>query len=192
MDRRQFLTRAGALGLTSLPILGIAQENEWVGPGFWDRPRYIDLQRKDTTERFGVVYFRDGQVDAQGYQKACEVLRDAHEGVVYNMDIRLLDLICATQSWVRHFGYNVPFLVHSGYRSPRTNAQIEGAARNSKHMSGQALDFTVPGLPAEYMGRLAQRFLSSDGQGGGVGFYTTAQFTHMDTSRGAERAWRKG
>lgn len=190
MDRRGFL--AGMGGLALAPLTGWAQDNELVGPGFWERPRYIDLQRKDTNERFGIVYYKDGAIDAQGYRKACEVLRDAHVNQVYPMDIRLLDLICATQTWVRHYGYNVPFLVHSAYRSPKTNRSIEGAARNSKHMTGQALDFTVPGLPAEYMGKLAQRFLTSDGKGGGVGFYTSAKFTHMDTSRGSERMWRKG
>lgn len=163
-----------------------------VGDGFWNRPRYIDLQRKDTNERFEIIYYRNGAIDRSGYKKACEVLRDAHVGEVYNMDIRLLDLICATQSWVRAYGYNVPFIIHSGYRSPITNASIEGAAKRSKHMYGQAIDFSVPGLPSEYMGKLAQRFIKSDGRGGGVGFYPSLKFTHMDTGEGRNRVWRKG
>lgn len=192
MNRRDFLKAlafipfaqyAEAAQTTSTPIPGQGAQD------FWSRPRMVDLQRKDTSERFAIVYWRNGMLDKAGYQKACEVLRDAHVNEIYPMDIRLLDLVCATQAWIRYYGFNAPYLVNSGYRSPKTNARIEGAARNSKHMAGQAIDFTVPGLPADYMGRLAQSFIKTDGLGGGVGFYTTAQFTHMDTGRGPERAW---
>jgi uncharacterized protein YcbK (DUF882 family) len=184
LSRRQFLQQGVAMSTPG-----------WLMPtdpnaAFWEQPRVIDLQRKDTSERYRMVYWRDGQVDAAGYQKACEVLRDNHVQEVYKIDIRLLDVICATQAWIRYYGYDVPYLVHSGYRSPKTNRRIEGAAKDSKHMYGQALDFTAPGVPPEYMGRLAHLFLKTDGQGGGVGFYVSQQFTHMDTGRGRERVWR--
>lgn len=183
MDRRDFLKALSvvpAAGYLDVPI---------VSQNFWDKPRIIDLQRKDTGERFAMTYWQNGARDEAGYRKVCEVMRDAHVQEVYPIDLRLLDLMCATQAWVRYYGYNVPYMIHSGYRSPKTNSRIENAAKDSKHMTGEAIDFTVPGLPANYMGKLAQSFLKTDGQGGGVGFYTSAQFTHMDTGRGRERVW---
>jgi uncharacterized protein YcbK (DUF882 family) len=184
MDRREFLGALAAAPVSQYLEVPI------VGQDFWSRPRTLDLQRKDTNERFAMTYWQNGSVDYDGYKKACEMMRDAHVGEVVQMDMRLLDLICATQAWIKYYGYNVPFLIHSAYRSKRTNQRIEGAAKDSKHMYGQAVDFTVPGVPAEYMGKLAQYFLKTDGKGGGVGFYQSSQFTHMDTGVGRERIWR--
>jgi uncharacterized protein YcbK (DUF882 family) len=184
MDRRLFLQAAVAIPTTSFLDVPV------VGQDFWQRPRIIDLQRRDTGERYAMTYWQNGSLDVAGYTKVCEVMRDAHVGEVVQIDLRLLDLMCATQAWVRFYGYNVPYVIHSGYRSPKTNKGIEGAAKDSKHMTGEAVDFTVPGLPSEYMGKLAHAFLKTDGQGGGVGFYTNSKFTHMDTGRGRERVWR--
>jgi uncharacterized protein YcbK (DUF882 family) len=97
---------------------------------------------------------------------------------------RLLDLLCAIQAWVGAYGYNAPIEILSGYRSPYTNAHTEGAARNSMHMYGRAADIVLPGLPVEYLGRLAQRYSA-----GGVGFYQGSGFIHVDTGR--IRTWRK-
>ncbi|NDD83901.1 DUF882 domain-containing protein [bacterium] len=42
-----------------------------------------------------------------------------------------------------HFG---PVKVNSGYRSPTVNKAV-GGATNSQHMTGNAVDFEVPGIP---------------------------------------------
>jgi uncharacterized protein YcbK (DUF882 family) len=191
ISRRNLLVSAASSILLPSYAQSEAAKIPTTGDDFWKRPRILDIQRKDTEERFLITYWRDGEVDKSGYKKACEVLRDAHVNEVAQMDLRLLDLMCATQSWIRYYGYNVPFLIHSGYRSKATNRKTEGAARDSKHMLGQAVDYTVPGVPSEYMGRLAHLFLKSDGKGGGVGFYQSAQFTHMDTGIGGDRVWVK-
>lgn len=186
MNRRDFLSH-----ITKAAVIttGFGISMPVVAQDFWSKPRSIDLQRRDTNERFLIVYHNGFAVDQSGYAKACEVLRDSQDGSMINMDIRLLDLICATQAWVRKYGYDVPFLVHSGYRSPRHNSRVEGAAKNSKHMKGEAIDFSVPGIPSSYMGKLAQEFLKTDNGGGGVGFYVSSAFTHMDTARGSYRRW---
>jgi uncharacterized protein YcbK (DUF882 family) len=49
-------------------------------------------------------------------------------------------------------------------------------------MKGRAVDIVMPGVPANYMGALAAYF-----KGGGVGFYPSQGFTHIDT--GAVRSW---
>lgn len=100
------------------------------------------------------------------------------------MHPRLLDLLCAMQAWVGHYGFRGPIHILSGYRSKRTNDNTEGAARNSMHLYGRAADIRFPGLPVSYLGRLAQHYAA-----GGVGFYVSSNFVHVDT--GNIRTWKR-
>ena len=45
-------------------------------------------------------------------------------------------------------GLNQPLQITSGYRSPQVSARISGAAKNSQHGLGEAVDFKVSGLSA--------------------------------------------
>lgn len=57
---------------------------------------------------------------------------------------RLKIVCCRILEPVRdHFGK--PFTPNSGYRSPELNKAI-GGSLNSQHMTGQAVDFEVPGI----------------------------------------------
>lgn len=177
-SRRRLLSGAIAgLGLLVLPGVSMAQ-------GFWDKPRTLDLLRVATGERMAFVYWQNGGLDVEGYRKACWILRDVRGGTTTQMSPRLLDLLCAMQAWVGHYGFSGPIHVLSGYRSPKTNANTEGAAKNSMHMYGQAADIRFPGLPVSYLGQLAQRYSA-----GGVGFYVGSNFVHVDTGR--VRTWKK-
>ena len=55
-------------------------------------------------------------------------------------------------------------------------------ARASMHLCGRAADIDMPGVPAEYLARLAAYF-----QGGALGLYV-GRFVHVDT--GPLRYWR--
>jgi len=70
----------------------------------------------------------------------------------------------------------------SGYRSPSTNARLrrlsEGVARNSLHMTGQAIDLKLPGTRLSVV-----RNAAIDLKSGGVGFYPRSDFVHVDTGR---------
>ena len=180
LSRRQFLKGLGALGagalLGGLSLPSHAQE------AFWSQPRVLDLYRPRTNERVRAVYWQNGALEPNGYRQFCNLLRDVQAGLVVQMDPRLLDLLCAMQAWVSHYGYKSPIHITSGYRSPKTNSGLEGAARNSMHMYGKAADIRFPGLPPSYLGKLAQRYA-----GGGVGFYVSSNFVHVDTGR--VRTW---
>lgn len=63
----------------------------------------------------------------------------------------------------------------SGYRSPETNQQLEGAAKNSQHMRGMALDVSIPGLDHEKVAKDMATFVY-----GGVGMYPGQGFVHFD------------
>lgn len=176
LSRRQFLLGMGAVGsgalLSTLPFEASSQD------AFWSKPRVLDLYRPRTNERVRAVYHQNGALDPNGYRQFCNLLRDVQASLVVQMDPRLLDLLCAMQAWVAHYGYASPIHITSGYRSPQTNAGLEGAARNSMHMYGKAADIRFPGLPVTYLGKLAQRY-----SGGGVGFYISSNFVHVDTGR---------
>jgi uncharacterized protein YcbK (DUF882 family) len=100
------------------------------------------------------------------------------------MDPTLLDLICATQAWLKYYGHNAPIYINSGYRTIQTNSHLEGAAKNSMHLYGKALDFRVPGLTPMQIAQIAAKF-----QAGGIGIYPTKNFIHLDT--GGVRVWIK-
>lgn len=178
VSRRRLLLGAAAAGVCALAPASMASAAD-----FWDYPRKLSLTRVVTGESASLVYFHAGRLHEQGYRQACHLLRDVRGKQTIAMDPRLLDLLCAIQSWVGAHGYRQPLQILSGYRSPKTNANTEGAARNSLHMHGKAADFRIPGLPVSYLGELAKRY-----SGGGVGFYYNSDFVHVDTGR--VRSWK--
>lgn len=117
------------------------------------------------------------------YLSVCRILRDVNAGVVAHIDVELMDLMFAIQSWLVSWGIDIPMQINSGYRTERTNSAIEGAARASLHVQGRAADIRMSGIPSDYLGRLAAIFGV-----GGVGFYAQRHFTHIDT--GSVRYWK--
>lgn len=142
-----------------------------------------------------VYLLRDGQggwvnLDSgEGYQAFRWLLRDIRAGQMGYPPPMLGYILSWMQTFFRNYGYSLPIHVTSGMRLPGTNAVVEGAARNSLHVPDangyfKAVDIKVPGIPGEYLGRLAA--LS---QRGGVGFYGDAGHTHIDV--GSVRYWRQ-
>ncbi|GBG14359.1 sulfate adenylyltransferase [Novimethylophilus kurashikiensis] len=187
MDRRQFLRMGLGLG-AGLLLSQLLQNNaEAAEPAFgFDLKtgiRTVDLWRPETRERLQLSYLQDGQWVDNAYPQLCWLLRDFHANEAVQMDPTLIAILDWTQHYLAQFGYTEPLQILSGYRSRRTNAHTEGAARNSQHLYGKAVDFRVPGLPAGYLGRL-MAWLSQ----GGVGIYEKDGFVHVDTGR--IRLWR--
>lgn len=153
---------------------------------FWDLPRKIYLYRKETKENAQIVYFNNGRINEKGYALACHLLRDVKENVVHNIDLKLLDLICAVQAWLRYYGINNPIMIHSGFRTKKTNSRLESASKNSMHLVGKAIDFSVVGLSPIQLAQLAAHF-----KAGGIGIYPNPRdnFIHLDT--GGVRVWVK-
>lgn len=149
---------------------------------FWSMPRRINLKRSETGESAELIYHANGQLNEKEYHYACYLLRDVRQNKAVLMDPKLLDLICATQAWLKYYGYNGPIHVNSGYRTIQTNSRLEGAAKNSMHLYGKALDFRVPGLTPMQIAKIAAKF-----QAGGIGIYPTSNFIHLDT--GGVRVW---
>lgn len=93
------------------------------------------------------VFQQQNGYDLDAYRNACWLMRDAKDGnAMVQIDVGLLNLMYAMQEWARQSGRSNPVItINSAYRTPRRNATIEGAARNSLHMRGKAVDFTMRG-----------------------------------------------
>ena len=154
------------------------------GNSFWDQPRTLSLKRSKTNEIVNIPYFKNGQVDLQGYWKITYLLRDLTANLMAYPDLKLLDLLCAVQAWMKFYGNNNPLIITSGFRTKEHNNKLEGAAKDSQHLLGKAVDFVVPGLDPQAIGKIASHF-----QAGGVGIYLDKNFTHLDT--GNIRSWIK-
>jgi len=106
-------------------------------------------------------------------------LRDFRTSEVRPIDPCLLDILCEIQSTT---GSRGTIEIISGYRSPQTNAQLSrtsrGVATHSLHMNGQALDIRIRDLPTRKL-RTAATALRR----GGVGYYASSDFVHLDTGR---------
>lgn len=136
-----------------------------------------------TGETFAGAYRVGNKYLPEAFHRINVVLRDFRNDEVFPIDPRVIDIIAMVH---RMTGSNNPYGVLSGYRSPRTNNMLRkasgGVAKNSLHMSGQAIDVRLTDYNT---GRLKQ--LASKLHAGGVGYYPRSDFVHMDS--GTFRTW---
>lgn len=142
-------------------------------------PRALAFRNLHTGEEIDVVYRADGQLDPTALREIDWVLRDFRTGEARQMDRRLLDLLWRLRAAL---DTTEPYEVISGYRSPATNAmlarQSRGVSRISLHMRAMAIDMRVPNRELSVVRdtALALRL-------GGVGYYPTSDFVHVDVGR---------
>lgn len=152
---------------------------------FWQRPRELWMRRQGTRDEVRVVYWKDGKLQAEGYWQACALLRDVRANLMTAIDPTVLDIMRGITGYYQAWEWPYPMVATSGYRTLKTNNALrsEGAAKNSMHLYGKAVDLFVPGIPTKDVVALGLYL-----QQGGVGFYPDKGFTHLDT--GKLRAWR--
>jgi uncharacterized protein YcbK (DUF882 family) len=134
------MVAAAVLAGAPLPVFPASRD-------FWTRPRELWLIRASTGEQGRILYWEEGDYRPDGYRALCWMLRDDHANLAARMDPVLFNLVYGIQEWLKDWGIDRPLIVRSGYRTPATNAHIEGAARDSQHVEGRALDFAVAGIP---------------------------------------------
>ena len=81
---------------------------------------------------------------------------------------------------IRRLLGNEPIRITSGYRTPAYNSTLEGAASNSQHVQGRAVDIQHPTLSARdvFMAVRAAQAAGALVMLGGLGLYAT--FVHVD------------
>jgi uncharacterized protein YcbK (DUF882 family) len=171
MDRRRFLYRAGALcgALTAAPVFAAIP----------DQPRTLRFVHTHTGETLTAPYYDGGVYSDACLRSVNFLLRDFRTGESHRIDPLLLDILYDLQSLANH---DATFEVISGYRSPQSNAMLHrsssGVAEHSQHILGKALDIRLSGFSTRTLSAYA-RSLSR----GGVGFYASSDFVHIDTGR---------
>lgn len=139
----------------------------------------LTLTRPDRREKITAVYRRkDGTYDRNEIKKIKWIMRSGGTGEETEPALLLLEILDAVED---RFGGKGLILL-SGYRTPRFNSRVPGAARWSMHMLGWAADIRAPGRSALTVARFARKLGA-----GGVGYYPDAAFVHLDA--GHPRHW---
>ena len=176
--RRDLLKLGAAAGLCAIAAPAWAQSLD-----VWE-PRRAVLDNLHTGEAFNEVYYATGTYLPDAMAEATRVMRDWRTGDEHFIDPTLFDALHAINSRLET---SQPYLIISGYRSPKTNAMLHqrsrGVAENSQHVLGKAIDVRIEGVDLSNL-RDAALSLSA----GGVGFYPVSNFLHIDTGR--VRQWR--
>lgn len=180
--RRRFLRQiAGLAAAGTLPALASPAHANLLPAG-----RSLSMLHTHTGEQINLVFAVGTQYVSDALGALNHFLRDHYSGTVGVMDPNLFDLLHAVKQTLG-VGASAMFEVISGYRCPTTNAFLKktrggGVATHSLHMEGQAIDVRLPGVP---LAELRDAALSL--QAGGVGYYPSEQFVHIDTGR--VRTW---
>lgn len=74
--------------------------------------------------------------------------------------------------------------VHSAYRPPEYNRSV-GAVGNCAHIDGLAADISAAGISTEALYKACEGVIADSG---GVGYYPSQQFCHIDV-RGYRARW---
>lgn len=144
--------------------------------------RVLSFFHTHTGERLKVAYCCNGEYQPEALQQINRLLRDFRVDEIKPIDPKLLDLLHELGGTLET---DQPFHVISGYRSPRTNVMLRerggahpGVASKSLHMVGKAIDIRMPGVKLDHLRGAAKSL-----QLGGVGYYPSSNFVHVDTGR---------
>jgi uncharacterized protein YcbK (DUF882 family) len=145
--------------------------------------RHLSFRHTHTDETLRVVYSITGSYQPEALARIDHLLRDFRNGEVHAIDPQLLDLLWDVRQAA---GGRGTYEVVSGYRSPATNAELRrqgrGVARRSLHLVGKAIDVRLTGVATATLCDVAR-----DLRRGGVGYYASSNFVHLDTGR--VRSW---
>lgn len=145
--------------------------------------RRIRMYSGRTGERIDMIYWIEGDYIKDAVKELNYFMRDWRTDDIKSIDLRTVDIMAAAHNLM---DANEPYMLLSGYRSPKTNAMLRsrsrGVAKNSLHMKGQAADLRMSGRSVSQLARAAAACRS-----GGVGKYSRSNFVHMDC--GDVRTW---
>ncbi len=179
MTRRGLLGAFAATALTAAPTYSKAAGFLRGGGDI----RRIRMYSGRTGERIDTIYWVEGEYIKDAVSEVNAFMRDWRTNDVINMDIRTIDIMAAAHNLM---DAGEPYMLLSGYRSPKTNAMLRsrsrGVAKNSLHMKGQAADLRLSSRSVTQMARAAAAC-----RAGGVGRYSGSNFVHMDC--GPVRTW---
>ena len=140
----------------------------------------LRLFHAHTGERLDIVYR-----NAEGYipdalERLNRYLRDHRTGAVQTFDPRVFDLLHELLAGLGRPDAEIDVIC--GYRSRWSNEYLRahghGVARDSLHMRAMAIDIRIPGVSTRLVRNAALAL-----HRGGVGYYPTSNFVHIDVGR---------
>ncbi len=132
----------------------------------------ITLTRQGSGEQLTVRYrSRKGVYDQNGIDKISRIMRCSLTGKETAVSVKLVEILDAVED---RFGKR-GLTVLSGYRTPKLNSRVPGAARRSLHMLGWAADIRIAGYSPAKVAAYARGIGA-----GGVGYYPDIGFAHLD------------
>ena len=179
LNRRSFLG-LGAAATAAALVPGRAQAAVTAAPG--RRDRTLSFFHTHTGERLKLAYCCDGEYQPEALAQLNHLLRDFRVNEEKPIDPQLFDLLHELGGTLET---DQPYHIISGYRSPQTNTMLRerggshtGVASQSLHMVGKAIDIRLPGVQLDHL-----RSAAASLKRGGVGFYPSSNFVHVDTGR---------
>lgn len=140
----------------------------------------ISFRNQHTGESFNGTYRVGNKYLPDAFKRINIVLRDFRRNEIYPIDPRVIDILYMVRA--KTGTQSGSYEVLSGYRSPKTNAMLRastgGVARNSLHLTGQAIDVRMDGVNTRRLNEVAKSL-----NAGGVGYYPRSNFVHLDTGR---------
>ncbi|MFO8241378.1 MAG: DUF882 domain-containing protein [Dissulfuribacterales bacterium] len=187
------MTKDSSWGMTRRAVLGaFAATTMIAAPTYSNAAGFLrgagDVRRLRMTsprtgERIDTIYWIEGDYISDAVKEINLFMRDWRTNDIKNIDTRTIDIMAAAHNLL---DVDEPYMLLSGYRSPKTNAMLRsrssGVAKNSRHLRGQAADLRLGSRSVSQMFRAAKAC-----QGGGVGRYSGSNFVHMDC--GPVRSW---
>lgn len=187
------MTNTAQTGVTRRGILGVFAATALVAAPTYSNAfgllrgagdiRRIRMYSGRTGESMDTIYWIEGKYIKEVLKEINHFMRDWRTDDTMTMDPRTVDIMAASH---RLLDVSEPYMLLSGYRSPRTNAMLRsksgGVAKNSLHLKGQAADLRLKSRSVGQMARAAEACAS-----GGVGRYSGSNFVHMDC--GPVRHW---
>ena len=145
--------------------------------------RRLRLHNGRTGESLDTIYWIEGSYVREALREVNHIMRDWRQNEAIEMDRRNIDIMAAAHALL---DADEPYMLLSGYRSPKTNAMLRarsgGVAKRSLHLKGQAADLRLGSRS------VAQIFHAAKAcSAGGVGRYSRSNFVHMDC--GQVRTW---
>lgn len=176
-NRRKLLALGGAvLGIALLPKQAFASLST-------ARPRILTLSNLNTGESLKTEFFNGKSYDKDELTRLNHFFRDYRANKVKSIDPHLFDQLFRLQALLET---HKPIQLISGYRSLKTNNSMrshsKGVAKHSYHTLGQAMDFHIDGIALSNVRKAALSL-----KAGGVGYYPSSNFVHIDT--GPVRKW---
>lgn len=141
----------------------------------------IKITRRETGETIEVQY-RDanGNYNKEALDEIKGIMRCSLTGAEKEIPIKLIELLDVIEDHFKKRG----IILLSGYRTKPLNEFTPGSAKYSLHMLGWAADIKINGYSARAIRDFARKL-----QVGGVGYYPTMGFVHVDI--GKVRYWEK-